>query len=206
MITLYTWGTPNGRKISIALEELQLAYEVRPVDIQRDEQFAPEFAALTPNNKIPVVVDSEGPDGQPITLIESGAILLYLAGKSGKLLPKNLRDRLSAMEWLMFQMSSVGPMLGQAHHFLRFAPEVISYAIERYSREAARIYTVLDKRLAVAEWLAGDEYSIADIATFPWLSYHDWQGIDLKRYPNVNRWFETMQSRPAVRRGMEVPK
>ncbi len=206
MITLYTWGTPNGRKVSIALEELALPYEVRPVDITKNEQFSPEFSALTPNNKIPLIVDSEGPGDQPITIFESGAILIYLAGKSSRLLPNDIRARFEAMQWLMFQMASVGPMLGQAHHFLRFAPEVISYAIERYSKEAARIYGVLDKRLTDNPWLAGDEYSIADIATFPWLASHDWQGIDLKRFPAVNRWFETMQSRPAVQRGMEVPK
>lgn len=206
MITLYTWRTPNGRKVSIALEELGLAYEVKPVDISRDEQFAPDFLALNPNNKIPVIVDDEGPDGKPITLIESGAILLYLAGKTGKLLPGDLRARLEAMQWLMFQMGSVGPMLGQAHHFLRFAPEVIPYAIERYSKEAARIYGVLDTRLADRPWLAGDEYSIADIATYPWIARHDWQGMDLKRFPAVRDWYERIGARPAVQRGMEVPQ
>ncbi|MFN3984898.1 MAG: glutathione S-transferase family protein [Rhodocyclaceae bacterium] len=206
MITLYTWRTPNGRKVSITLEELGLAYEVKPVDISRDEQFAPAFLALNPNNKIPVLVDDEGPDGKPITLIESGAILLYLAGKTGKLLPTDLRARLEAVQWLMVQMGSVGPMLGQAHHFLRFAPEVIPYAIERYSKEAARIYGVLDTRLAGRAWLAGDEYSIADIATYPWIARHDWQGMDLKRFPAVRDWYERIGARPAVQRGMEVPQ
>jgi GST-like protein len=206
MITLHTWGTPNGRKISIALEELGLPYEVRPVDITRGEQFDPAFLALNPNNKIPVLVDSDGPGGAPITLIESGAILIYLAEKTGRLLPDDPRARLEALQWLMFQMGSIGPMLGQAHHFLRFAPDVIPYAIERYSKEAARLYGVLDARLAGRDWLAGSEFSIADIATFPWLARHEWQGIDLARYPAVKRWYDAIAARPAVQRGMEVPR
>jgi GSH-dependent disulfide-bond oxidoreductase len=206
MITLYTWSTPNGRKVSIALEELALPYEVRPVDITGGEQHEADFLKLNPNNKIPVIVDPDGPDGKQITVIESGAILIYLAGKTGKLLPTDLRSRLEAIQWLMFQMGSVGPMLGQAHHFLRFAPEVIPYALERYSKEALRIYGVLNTRLENREWLAGGEYSIADIATFPWIARHDWQGIDLKRFPNVKRWFDAIQARPAVQRGMAVPQ
>jgi len=206
MITLYTWSTPNGRKVSIALEELALPYEVRPVDITSGEQHKPDFLKLNPNNKIPVIVDPDGPDGKPITVIESGAILIYLAGKTGKLLPTDLRARLEAIQWLMFQMGSVGPMLGQAHHFLRFAPELIPYALERYSKEALRIYGVLNARLENREWLAGGEYSIADIATFPWIARHDWQGIDLKRFPQVKRWFEAIGARPAVQRGMAVPQ
>ncbi|MBW7862055.1 MAG: glutathione S-transferase N-terminal domain-containing protein [Rhodocyclaceae bacterium] len=205
MIELHTWSTPNGRKISIALEELGLPYTVHAVDITRGEQHDPAFVALNPNAKIPVLVDEEGPGNEPITIIESGAILMYLAGKTGRLLPVDLRQRLEAIQWLMFQMGSVGPMLGQVHHFLRFAPELIPYAIERYSKEATRIYGVLDTRLADREWLAGPEYSIADIATYPWLARHDWQGIDLKRFPSVLRWFEAMSARPAVQRGMEVP-
>lgn len=204
MIELHTWSTPNGRKISIALEELGLPYTVHAVDITRGEQHDPAFVALNPNAKIPVLVDEEGPGNEPITIIESGAILMYLAGKTGRLLPVDLRQRLEAIQWLMFQMGSVGPMLGQVHHFLRFAPELIPYAIERYSKEATRIYGVLDTRLADREWLAGPEYSIADIATYPWLARHDWQGIDLKRFPSVLRWFEAMSARPAVQRGMEV--
>lgn len=206
MITLYTWGTPNGRKVSIALEEVGLPYEVQPVDITKNEQFAPAFRTLNPNSKIPVIVDTEGPEGKPITLIESGAILLYLAGKAGKLLPASLRDRLEAIQWLMFQMGSVGPMLGQVHHFLRFAPELIPYPIERYSKEAIRIYGGLNTRLSDHEWLAGREYSVADIATFPWIARHDWQGIDLKRFPAVKRWYDNINTRPAVQRGMKVPK
>jgi len=206
MITLYTWTTPNGRKASIALEELGLPYRVVPIDITRQAQFAPEFLALNPNNRIPVIVDPEGPDGAPITVIESGAILLYLAEKTGRLLPAVPRARSEALQWLMFQMGNVGPMLGQAHHFLRFAPEVIPYAIDRYSKEALRLYGVLNTRLAERPWLAGAGYSVADIATFPWIARHDWQGIDLARFPAVKRWFEAMQARPAVQRGMEVPK
>lgn len=206
MITLYTWSTPNGYKVSIALEELGLPYDVRPIDITRGEQKSPEFLALNPTNKIPVIVDDAGPGGQPITVFESGAILLYLAGKTGRLLPSDLRDRFEAMQWLMFQMGNVGPMLGQVHHFLRFAPELIPYAIDRYSKEALRIYGVLNTRLAGRDWLAGQAYSMADIATFPWISRHDWQGIDLKRFPEVNRWFEAIKARPAVQRGMKVPK
>ncbi len=206
MITLYTWSTPNGRKISIALEELGLPYEVRPIDITQRKQFEPAFVALSPASKIPVIVDSEGPGGTPITVFESGAILLYLAGKTGRLLPADLRVRLETIQWLMFQMGQVGPMLGQAHHFLRFAPELIPYAIDRYSKEAARLYGVLDARLTDRDWLAGTEYSVADIAVYPWIARHDWQGMDLKRYPAVKRWFETMGARAAVKRGMEVPK
>ncbi|QDF95647.1 glutathione S-transferase [Azoarcus sp. DD4] len=206
MITLYTWGTPNGYKISIALEELGLAYEVRPVDITRGDQLTPEFLALNPNNKIPVIVDSDGPGGTPITLIESGAILIYLAEKTGRLLPADPRARIEALQWLMLQMGSVGPMLGQAHHFLRFAPSAVPYAIERYSKEAARIYGVLNTRLRGREWLAGDDYSIADIATWPWIARHEWQGIELARFPEVKRWFDAIAARPAVQRGRKVPR
>lgn len=206
MITLYTWSTPNGYKASIALEELGLDYTVRPIDITRGEQLAPDFLALNPNHKIPVIVDDDGPGGRPITLIESGAILIYLAEKTGRLLPADPRARLEALQWLMFQMGGVGPMLGQAHHFLRFAPDVIPYAIERYSKEAGRIYGVLETRLAGREWLAGDDYSIADIATWPWIARHEWQGIDLARFPAVKRWFDAIAARPAVQRGRKVPQ
>lgn len=206
MITLYTWGTPNGRKISIALEELELPYTVKTIDLSRGEQFGPAFTTLNPNTKIPVIVDTEGPGNAPITITESGAILLYLSDKTGKLLPQDARSRIDAMQWLMFQMGSVGPMLGQAHHFLRFAPEVIPYAIERYSKEVLRIYGVLNTRLTGRTWLAGDEYSIADIATYPWLARHDWQGVDLKRFPEVLRWYDAISARPAVQRGLDVPK
>lgn len=204
MINLYTWGTPNGRKVSIMLEECGLPYRVQPVDITKGEQFSPGFVAINPNAKIPAIVDLAGPDGKPITLFESGAILIYLAAKTGKLLPADERGKYAALQWLMFQMGGVGPMFGQTHHFLRFASERVSYAIKRYSAETARLYGVLDRRLDEAEYLAG-EYSIADIATFPWVARHEWQQIDLADYPNVRRWHETIAARPAVQRGMAIP-
>ena len=204
MITLYTWGTPNGRKVSIMLEECGLPYRVNAVDITQGEQFAPEFVAINPNSKIPAMVDPEGPDGWPMTLFESGAILLYLAGKTGRFLPVCERGKYEATQWLMFQMGGVGPMFGQTHHFLRFAPEPLPYAIKRYRTETARLYGVLDKRLGEADFLAG-EYSIADMATFPWVARHEWQKIDLTEYPNVQRWYATIAARPAVQRGMAVP-
>jgi GST-like protein len=204
MIELYTWGTPNGRKVSVMLEECALAYNVHKINIGKDEQFAPEFLKLNPNGKIPVIVDSEGPDGKPISLMESGAILLYLASKTGRFLPADTRGRWAVTEWLMFQMASVGPMFGQCHHFLRAAKEQIPYGIERYTREKDRLYAVLDKRLGEQAFLAGD-YSIADIATYPWVSRHEWHKTDLAQYPNVKRWFDQISARPAVQRGMLVP-
>jgi len=204
MIELYTWGTPNGRKVSVMLEECALAYNVHKINIGKDEQFAPEFLKLNPNGKIPAIVDSEGPDGKPISLMESGAILLYLAGKTGQFLPADARGRWAVTEWLMFQMASVGPMFGQCHHFLRAAKEQIPYGIERYTREKDRLYAVLDKRLGEQAFLAGD-YSIADIATYPWVSRHEWHKTDLAQYPNVKRWFDQISARPAVQRGMLVP-
>ena len=205
MITLYTWATPNGRKVSIMLEECGLRYSVKPIDISRGDQFDPAFLALNPNNKIPVLVDDEGPDGAPITLFESGAILVYLAAKTGKLLPTNDRGRFETLQWLMFQMGGLGPMLGQAHHFLRFAPEAVPYAMKRYSDEARRLYSVLEGRLAQHEWLAADTYTIADIAAFPWIDRHDYQQIDLADYPKVQAWHARIAQRPAVQRGMKVP-
>ena len=204
MIELYTWGTPNGRKVSVMLEECALAYNVHKINIGKDEQFAPEFLKLNPNGKIPAIVDSEGPDGKPISLMESGAILLYLASKTGQFLPADARGRWAVTEWLMFQMASVGPMFGQCHHFLRAAKEQIPYGIERYTREKDRLYAVLDKRLGEQAFLAGD-YSIADIATYPWVSRHEWHKTDLAQYPNVQRWFDQISARPAVQRGMLVP-
>lgn len=204
MITLYTWGTPNGCKISIMLEECGLPYRVQPVDITRDEQFSPEFEAISPNSKIPAIVDDEGPDGQPISLFESGAILLYLAAKSGKFLPAAERGKYEALQWLMFQVGGVGPIFGQTHHFLRFAGEWLPYAIKRFTGETARLYGVLDRRLGAAAYLAG-EYSIADMAVYPWVARHEWQKIDLADYPNVRRWFAAIGARPAVQRGMKVP-
>jgi len=204
MITLYTWGTPNGRKVSIMLEECALPYRVKTIDITQGEQFHPEFVAINPNSKIPAIVDSDGPDSKPITLFESGAILLYLAGKTGRLLPTSDRGKYEALQWLMFQMGGVGPMFGQTHHFLRFAPEPLPYAIKRYSTETARLYGVLDQRLGEAAYVAG-EYSIADMATYPWVARHEWQNIDLADYPGVRRWYEEVGARPAVQRGMAVP-
>ncbi|PTD95858.1 glutathione S-transferase family protein [Pseudothauera lacus] len=206
MITLYTWATPNGQKVSIALEELGLPYRVQTIDITAGEQFDPAFLALNPNNKIPVIVDADGPGGTALTVFESGAILIYLAEKCARLLPAEPRARSEVLQWLMLQVGGVGPMLGQAHHFRRFAAERIPYAIQRYTDEAARLYGVLDKRLAAHSWLGGDTYSIADIATYPWIARHEWQGISLADYPNLRRWFDKIASRPAVQRGMEIPR
>jgi GST-like protein len=204
MIDLYTWSTPNGRKASIMLEETGLPYAVHRINIGQSDQFKPEFLAISPNNKIPVIADSEGPDGAPYSLFESGAILIYLAEKAGKLMPAVPAVRYRVLQWLMFQMGGVGPMFGQAHHFLRFAKEKIPYAMRRYSDETARLYRVLDKQLSDHEYLA-DDYSIADIATYPWVARHEWQQIDLATYPNVKRWFDAISARPAVQRGMKVP-
>ena len=203
-IDLYYWPTPNGWKASIFLEELGLPYEVKPVNIAAGDQFEPEFLKISPNNKMPAIVDPEGPDGEPISVFESGAILIYLAEKTGRFLPTDPRGRYRALEWLMFQMGSVGPMLGQAHHFRQYAPEIIPYAIERYTSEAARIYRVIDRRLAESEFMAADEYTIADVAVFPWLRSHENQGQDLADYPNLKRWYEAIEARPAVQRGLEV--
>jgi GST-like protein len=205
MIDLYTWTTPNGYKASIALEELGIPYRVHPVHIGRREQFAPEYLAINPNNKIPAIVDSEGPAGKPISVFESGAILIYLAEKCGALLPKDGEGRMVALEWLMFQMGGVGPMFGQAAHFRRFAPEKIEYAIERYTNEAKRLCGVLDRRLATVPYLAG-EYSIADIATFPWTRSLAAIGLEPADYPNLARWSAEVAARPAVVRGLAVPK
>jgi GSH-dependent disulfide-bond oxidoreductase len=204
MIELYTWGTPNGRKVSIMLEEVGLPYDVHPINIGKGDQFTPEFVAINPNSKIPAIVDPDGPGGRRLAMFESGAILIYLAEKTGRLLPSEPVARLEALEWLMFQMGGVGPMFGQAHHFLRAAPEPVPYAIERYTKEAARLYGVLDGRLAKTPYLAG-EYSIADIATYPWVARHEWHKVDLAQYPNVARWYEAIGRRPPVQRGMAVP-
>ncbi len=205
MIDLYTWSTPNGRKISIMLEELGLAYKVFPIDITKGEQHAPEFLKISPNNKIPAIVDHEGLDGEPWPMFESGAILMYLAEKTGRFMPTEPRRYSEVMQWLMFQMGNVGPFFGQAHHFRRFAPEKLPYAIERYTNETRRLYGVMDKRLADREHLAGDDYTIADIATFPWAARHEWQGVDLAEFANVKRWYDTLWDRPAVQKGSDVP-
>jgi len=204
MIDLYTWKTPNGRKVSVMLEECGLRYNAHAVDIGKGEQFTPQFLALSPNGKIPAIADSDGPDGKPITLFESGAILIYLAGKTGKFLPASDRDKYIGLQWLMFQMGGVGPMFGQVHHFLRAAKEQVPYAIERYVKEKDRLYGVLDKRLGAAEYLAG-EYSIADIATYPWVARYEWHKTELRDFPNVKRWYDAIGARAAVQRGMAVP-
>jgi len=204
MIDLYTWGTPNGRKVSIMLEEIGLPYSVFPIDISKGDQFTSDFIRINPNSKIPAIVDHEGPGGKPFAVFESGAMLIYLGDKTGKFLPKEPAVYYEALQWLMFQMGGVGPMFGQAHHFRRFAPEKIPYAIERYSKEARRLYGVMDAQLKDREFLAGP-YTIADIATYPWAARHEWQGVDLGDFANVKRWFNTISARPAVKKGMTVP-
>jgi GST-like protein len=204
MIEVYSWATPNGHKIHIMLEECGLAYRAIPIDIGSGAQFTPEFLAISPNNKIPAIVDPDGPDGKPISLFESGAILLYLAAKTGRFLPADLRRRWATLEWLMFQMGNIGPMLGQAHHFRLYAPEKLAYAIDRYSNEAKRLYGVLDTRLGKTAFVAADEYTIADIAIFPWLRSWKNQGIDLDEFPKVKAWFDGIAARPAVQRGVQV--
>ena len=205
MIDLYTWSTPNGRKVSIMLEELGLPYTVHAVNIGKGEQFSPEYVAICPNSKIPAMVDPDGPDGKPLALFESGAILIYLAEKTGRFLPGEPRARYETLQWLMFQMGGVGPFFGQAHHFLRFAPEQVPYAIERYSTETRRLYGVMDRQLGLGEYLAGPEYTVADIATFPWVARHEWHQVNLAEFPGVNRWYQALAARPAVDRGMKVP-
>jgi GSH-dependent disulfide-bond oxidoreductase len=204
MIEVYSWATPNGHKVHIMLEECKLPYRVHAVDIGAGDQFKPEFLAMNPNHKIPVIVDPDGPGGKPITLFESGAILLYLAGKTGRFLPDDTRGKYEVLQWLMFQMGGVGPMLGQAHHFRIYAPEKIAYAVDRYSNEAKRLYGVMDSRIAKSRYLGGPAYSIADIAVFPWLRSWKNQGIDWNDYPNLKGWFDEVAGRPAVKRGVEV--
>ena len=204
LIDLYTWSTPNGRKVSIMLEELALPYKTHAIDIGKGDQFQPNFVAVSPNSKIPAIVDSDGPGGKPYSLFESGAILLYLADKSGRFLPAEKSGRFEVIQWLMFQMGGVGPMFGQTHHFLRAAPDPVPYAIERYSKETRRLYGVLDKHLAGREWL-GTEYSVADMATYPWVARHEWHKVELADFPNVKRWFDAISERPAVQQGMKIP-
>jgi GST-like protein len=204
MIEVFTWPTPNGHKVHVMLEECGLPYRAIPVNIGAGDQFQPEFLAISPNNKIPAITDPEGPDGKPISLFESGAILLYLAAKTGKFLPPGDRQKFEVLQWLMFQMGGVGPMLGQAHHFRMYAPEKVPYAVERYSNEAKRLYGVIERRLAHSRFLGGSDYSIADIATFPWLRSWQNQGVALSDYPHLERWFNTIDARPAVQRGVKV--
>jgi GSH-dependent disulfide-bond oxidoreductase len=204
MIEVYSWATPNGHKVHIMLEECSLPYRVIPVDIGAGDQFKPEFLAISPNNKMPAIVDPDGPDGQPMSLFESGAILLYLAGKTGRFLPADVRGKYEVLQWLMFQMASVGPMLGQAHHFRSYAPEKIPYAIDRYTNEAKRLYGVMDRRLAKSKYIGGPAYSIADMAVFPWLRSWKNQGIDWNDFPHLRGWFDEVGNRPAVQRGVAV--
>jgi GST-like protein len=205
MIDLYTWSTPNGRKASVMLEECGLPYRVHTVNIGANEQFRPEFLAINPNNRIPAIVDPQGPEGKPLPLFESGAILVYLSAKvGGRFLPATDRGKWIALQWLMFQMGGVGPMFGQAHHFMRAKKDEIPYGSERYGAESKRLYGVLQKRLSEAAYLA-DEYSIADIATYPWVARHEWHRVDLNEFPAVKRWYDTIGARPAVVRGMAVP-
>ena len=204
MIDLYTWPTPNGHKIHIMLEETGLEYRVHPIDIGAGDQFKPEFLAISPNNKIPAMVDQRGPGGKPLALAESGAMLFYLASKTNKFLPSDVRARWEVMQWVMFQMGHIGPMLGQAHHFLQYAPEKIEYAMNRYRNEANRLYGVVDKRLEKNEWVAGGEYTIADMSIMPWLRFPERQGVDIDDYPNLKNWRDRIAARPAVKKALEV--
>lgn len=203
MIDLYTWPTPNGHKVHIMLEETGLPYTVIPVDINKGDQFDPKYLKISPNNKMPAMIDSDGPGGKPYSLFESGAMLMYLAEKTGKFMPAETAARYRVIQWLMFQMGGIGPMFGQAHHFRQYAPSTIPYAVDRYTNEAGRLYNVLDRRLGESEYLAG-EYSIADMAVFPWTRSHDRQGQNLDDFANVKRWFEAINARPAVERALKV--
>ena len=208
MIDVYSWATPNGHKVHIMLEECGLRlnrdWRAIPVNIGTGDQFAPEFLRISPNNKIPALVDPHGPDGKPISVFESGAILVYLAAKTGKFMPRSDRAKFEVLQWLMFQMGGVGPMLGQNHHFRLYAPEKIDYAINRYTNEAKRLYGVMDKQVSKTKFIAGNTYTIADMAIFPWLRNRQNQGIDWAEYPHLKRWFDTIAARPAVQRGVQV--
>ncbi len=204
IIEVYSWATPNGHKVHIMLEECGLPYRVIPVDIGAGDQFKPEFLRISPNNKIPAINDPDGPDGAPMTMFESGAILLYLASKTGQFLPTGTRARFEVLEWLMFQIGGVGPMLGQAHHFRIYAPEKIEYAVNRYTNEARRLYGVMNTRLAKSKYIAGPQYTIADMSIFPWLRSWKNQGIEWVDYPHLKGWFDEIAARPAVMRGVEV--
>ena len=207
MYDIYNWPTSNGRKINIMVEEIGVEYKIHPIPIGKDAQFTPEFTALNPNQKIPAIVDQDGPGGKPYTLFESGAILMYMGEKHGQLFPQEMAKRYEVTQWLMFQMGGVGPIFGQTHHFRRAAPEKVPYGIERYTKETRRLWGVMDGRLADNEWLAVGEFTIADIAVFPWTMRYEWQGISLDEFPNVKRWFEAVDARPGVQRGLaaQVP-
>ncbi len=206
-IELYTWATPNGRKVSIMLEELSLPYNVHRIDLSKREQYGEEFLAISPNNRIPAIIDPEGPDGEPLSLFESGAILIYLAEKTGNtnLLPDKGRKRAITMQWLMWQMGGVGPMFGQAHHFLFQPKEDVPYGKKRYHDETKRLYKVMNQRFGEATYFAGDDYTVADIATYPWVARYPRHQVDLNEFPNVKRWFDLISKRPAVEKGMAVP-
>ncbi len=204
MIDVYSWATPNGHKVHIMLEETGLPYKVHAVDIGAGAQFTPKFLKISPNNKIPAIVDKNGPDGKRFSLFESGAILLYLAEKTRQFMPLDAGQRYRTIEWLMFQMGGIGPMLGQAHHFRIYAPTKIKYAVDRYTNEANRLYAVLDERLKKSDYLAGDKYTIADMATWPWLRSYKNQGVEMDDYPSVKRWFAEIEARPAVQAGIKV--
>ncbi|MEE8554450.1 MAG: glutathione S-transferase N-terminal domain-containing protein [bacterium] len=203
MIDLYTWPTPNGQKVSIMLEEVELPYNVIPIDIGKGDQFQPEFLRISPNNKMPAIVDQDGPGGKPYPMFESGAILMYLAEKTGRFMPQDMQGRYDVVQWLMFQMGGIGPMLGQAHHFRNYAPDKIQYAIDRYTKEAGRLYGVLNRRLADREFLAG-ELSIADFACYPWICLYERQGQDIDKLPNLKRWIDVLKERPKLRQGFDV--
>jgi GST-like protein len=204
MIELYTWPTPNGHKVHIMLEETGMPYNVHAIDIGAGDQFKPEFLRISPNNKMPAIVDTDGPRGKPLSLFESGAILIYLASKTGRFLPEDLAKKWSTLQWLMFQMGGVGPMLGQAHHFLGYAPEKIPYAMNRYKNEANRLYGVIDKQLCASRYIACDEYTIADMAIVPWLRFPERQGVEIGEYPALRKWRDSIYERPAVKRAFQV--
>ena len=206
MIDVYTWSTSNGRKVNIMVEELGIDYAMHPVNIGKGDQFTPAFTAINPNQKIPAIVDREGPGGKPYKLFESGAILMYLGEKYGKFFPRDTAQRYEVVQWLMWQMGGVGPNFGQAHHFRRAAKEKVPYAIQRFTEETRRLWGVLDARLKDHEWVAAGEYTIADMALFPWCLRYEWQGVALEEFPNARRWFDAVMARPAVKRGLELPK
>ena len=204
-IDLYTWKTSNGKKVTIMMEECELEYKIHPIDISTDIQFSEGFVKVNPNSKIPAIVDPDGPNGRPFTVIESGAILMYLAEKTGLFLPVEMQRKYEVIQWVMFQMGGIGPIFGQVHHFKRAAKEKVPYAINRYFKECRRLYGVLDSRLEGREYIANNEVSIADFCTVPWVFRHDWQEIDLDEFKNVKRWYDNMMQRPALTRGMNLP-
>ena len=204
MYDLYNWPTSNGKKINIMVEELGVEYTIHPIAIGKDDQFSSDYVKINPNSKIPAIVDQDGPGGKPYTLFESGAILMYLGEKHGQFFPQEMARRYETIQWLMFQMGGVGPMFGQAHHFRRAAKEQVPYGIERYTTESRRLWGVMDAHLAAHEWMAAGEYTIADISIFPWTQRYDWQGVALEEFPNVKRWYEAVEARPGVQRGLAL--